>query len=227
MIHQLAEKRCADFGTCTDGRAGAASANEKHLAYARRGRNKILDGDCYTVVGEFDAIVNQMTVPLIQGMLKYAFKADPANTFGSCETTGDNCDKSWAEGWAFAAAVLPRLNYCSTADNDVAKIVTENLDVSLSEPMKDGFATLKTKVESLYACLGITCADIGAFQTSTGAYEGMEACEDPETESESDSDSIKDATAKDEATTEAPSNAAIATESSAAMLGMAMLLLIA
>merc|ERR1711985_206873 len=31
MIHTLAEKRCADFGTCKDGRVGAAMANDKHL----------------------------------------------------------------------------------------------------------------------------------------------------------------------------------------------------
>merc|ERR1719486_1206320 len=112
MVHTLAEKRCADFGTYKDGRSGAATANTKHLGFARQGRNKILAGDCFTVVGEFDAIVDQMTVPLIQGMLKYAFKADPANTLGSCETAGDNCDKAWAEGWAFAAAVR---HACTTA----------------------------------------------------------------------------------------------------------------
>merc|ERR1719174_719607 len=116
MMHTLAEKRCQDFGTCDGGRTGKAMANEKHLENAKRGRNKILAGDCFTVVGEFDTIVNQMTVPLIQGMLKYAYKADPA-VDSSCKTAGDDCDKSWAEGWAFAAAVLPRLNFCSTKAN--------------------------------------------------------------------------------------------------------------
>jgi len=181
MVHTLAEKRCADFGTCADGRTGAATANVKHLANARRGRNKILAGDCYSVAEEFDAIVDQMTVPLVQGMLKYAFKADPANSLGSCETAGDNCDKSWAEGWAFAAAVLPRLHYCSTEQNDVAKLVKENLDVAASPQMKDGFAALKAKVESVYECLGITCADVGEFQTSSGVYTGMEKCSDAST----------------------------------------------
>jgi hypothetical protein len=176
MVHTLAEKRCADFGTCANGRTGAATANVKHLAMARQGRNKILAGDCFTVVGEFDGIVDQMTVPLIQGMLKYAFKADPANTLGSCETAGDNCDKAWAEGWAFAAAVLPRLHYCSSDSNDVAKLVKDNLDVAASPQMAAGFAALKTAVESVYDCLGVTCADIGAFQTSSGVYAGMEAC---------------------------------------------------
>merc|ERR1719316_2332417 len=177
MIHQLAEKRCADFGTCCDGTTGAAKANGRALQKARKGRNKILSGDCFTVAKDFDAIVDQMTVPLIQGMLKYAFKADPANSLGSCGTAGDNCDKSWAEGWAFAAAVLPRLHYCN---NGVAKLVTENLDVAITAgaQMKDGYKKLKSEVEKTYPCLGITCAEVGEFQTSTGVYTDMDKCTD-------------------------------------------------
>jgi hypothetical protein len=221
MIHTLAEKRCPDFGTCKDGRTGAATANTKHLDKARQGRNKILAGDCFTVVGEFDAIVDQMTVPLIQGMLKYAYKADPKNTLGSCETAGENCDKAWAEGWAFAAAVLPRLHYCSTDKNDVAKLVKANLDVAASPQMKDGFKTLKAKVESVYDCLGITCADVGEFQNSEGVYAGMEACKD----------STPAATAATEAPaagTDAPAAGTVApvvAESFAGVLGFAMLFL--
>merc|ERR1719321_377790 len=173
MIHTLAEKRCKDFGTCCDGITGGAKSNAKALLKTRAGRNKILSGDCFTVVKDYDAIVDQMTVPLIQGMLKYAFKADPANTLGSC--TGGSCDKEWAEGWAFAAAVLPRLHYCSY---EVAETVRSNLDVNSATPMKDGFAEIKAMVETLYPCLGITCKDVGAFQTSAGVYAGAEACAD-------------------------------------------------
>merc|ERR1719482_2497765 len=114
-----------------------------------------------------------MTVPLIQGMLKYAFKSDPANAQGSC--TSGSCDKEWAEGWAFAAAVLPRLHFCSST---VATYVRTNLDTANAAPMPGGFATFKTHVESTYPCLGITCADVGAFQNSAGIYTGMEACTD-------------------------------------------------
>merc|ERR1719316_2285741 len=42
--------------------------------------------------------------------------------------------------------------------------------------MKDGFRKLKEHVEKTYPCLGISCADVGAFQTSAGIYAGMEAC---------------------------------------------------
>jgi hypothetical protein len=173
MIHQLAEKRCRDFGTCSNGRDGPANANLNALTYAELGRDKILEFDCYGADLQFHAIVDQMTVPLIQGMLRYAFKSDSANALGSC--TSGSCDKEWAEGWAFAAAVLPRLHYCSST---VAEFVRANLDVANAKPMTGGFATLKAKVESTYTCLGITCADVGAYQESAGIYAGMEACED-------------------------------------------------
>jgi uncharacterized membrane protein len=52
--------------------------------------------------------------------------------------------------------------------------------------MKDGFAELKAHVESVYSCLGITCADVGAFQNSAGIYTGMEACTDSVTPDEDD-----------------------------------------
>jgi hypothetical protein len=134
------------------------------------GREKILNYDCHGADEQFHAIVDQMTVPLVQGMLKYAFKSDPANALGSC--TSGSCDKEWAEGWAFAAAVLPRLNYCSST---VADFVKANLDTANAAPMTDGFRELKAKVELTYPCLGISCADVGAFQNSAGIYTGAKS----------------------------------------------------
>ena len=174
MLYQLAQKRCADFGTCVSGTSGEAKANLKALAYAEQGRDKILDGDCVTVQYEFDEIVKQLTIPLVQGMLKYAFKSDPANSQGSC--TSGSCPKEWAEGWAFAAAVLPQVHEC---DHTVASMIVANLDVMNSDPMSEnGFEEFKESVESVYSCMGITCADMGEFQNTAGVYAGMDACVD-------------------------------------------------
>merc|ERR1719217_904443 len=177
MVYKLANKRCENFGTCKDGATGVAKANLKHLALARNGRDKILAGECHTVAEEFDAIVDQMTIPLIQGMLKYSYKSDPA-AGSDCASVGDSCDKALGEGWAFAAAVLPRLNYC---DSDVAKLVKDNLDVTAiagastqgNSQMTDTHAKLKTEVEKTYPCLGITCAEVGVYKSS-----GLTACSD-------------------------------------------------
>jgi hypothetical protein len=180
MVYKLANKRCNDFGTCKDGTTGVAKANLKHLARARNGRDKILAGDCHTVVEDFDAIVDQMTIPLIQGMLKYSYKSDPA-AGSDCASTGESCDKALGEGWAFAAAVLPRLNYC---DSSVAKLVKDNLDVTKitdataqgQTHMADGYAKLKEEVEKTYPCLGITCEEVGVYQKSGSNLGGMGIC---------------------------------------------------
>ena len=42
--------------------------------------------------------------------------------------------------------------------------------------MKDGFAAVKTAIESVYDCLGISCTDVGAYQSSGVVYAGMDAC---------------------------------------------------
>jgi hypothetical protein len=185
MVYKLAGKRCENFGTCNGaapGTTGVAKANLKHLALARSGRDKILAGDCSGAQEELNGIVNQMTIPLIQGMLKYAYESDPAPTARYCASTGGACDKALAEGWAFAAAVLPRLDFC---DPSVAKLVKDNLDVTAiagaktqgQSHMKDGYAKLKAEVEKTYPCLGITCEEVGVYQDSDGnAKGGMSIC---------------------------------------------------
>ena len=107
--------------------------------------------------------------------LRYAYKSDPAWAGSDCETTtadktrdDDECDKSMAEGWAFAAAVLPRLNYCDTS---VAKFVKDNLDVTAitgattqgQTQMKDGYANLKAEVEMHSATL--RCFEVAVLKS--------------------------------------------------------------
>merc|ERR1711965_353341 len=129
-----------------------------------------------------------MTVPLVQGMLKYAWKADPAKG-DSCagqagndaatvatkdDSAGTDCAKSWAEGWAFAAAVLPQVHQC---DATAATTIKDNLNIEAAAgPMKDGVAAVKTAIESVYNCLGISCTDVGEYQASGSVFTGMSKC---------------------------------------------------
>jgi len=113
-------------------------------------------------------------------MLKYAYESDPA-AGKKCASAGKDCDKALAEGWAFAAAVLPRLNYC---DASIAKLVKDNLDVTTIKDataqgqthMADGYAKLKEEVEKTYPCLGITCEEVGVYQKSGSNLGGMGIC---------------------------------------------------
>ena len=178
LIWEISEKRGADFGTLDT--TGPSKANVGLVADFIDGRDKIIAANCAGAEPVIDKIITKMTIPLIQGTIKYAWKADPANA-GDCSadagktalTASDNCVKSWTEGWAFAAALLPQLDQC---DPEVASVVRHNLDAGATGPMQCGFATVKTAIESCYTKLGVTCADIGAFQSSTGVYAGADAC---------------------------------------------------
>ena len=100
--------------------------------------------------------------------LRYAYESDPAPTSVKCASTGDSCDKALGEGWAFAAAVLPRLNYC---DSSVAKLVKDNLDVTAitgattqgNTHMTSGYATLKAEVEMHSATL--RCFEVAVLKS--------------------------------------------------------------
>merc|ERR1719248_518960 len=172
LIWELSEKRGDDFKTIDS--TGPSSVNVKILAEFIKGRDLIIAGSCDAAVPVIDEIIKLMTIPLIQGTLKYAFKADPGNSAGDCAadagknalTATDGCVKSWAEGWAFAAAVLPQLDQCSAS---AATTVKTALDIAATGPMAGGFAAVKAAVESTYGCLGISCTDIGKYSTTTAS----------------------------------------------------------
>ena len=119
LIWALAEKCGDDFLTVDS--TGPATANVKALAQFIKGRDLIIEGKCADAEPVVEEIRKQMTIPLVQSVLKYAYKADPANANGDCTgdlantamTASDACIESWAEAWAFAAAVLPQVDQCS------------------------------------------------------------------------------------------------------------------
>ena len=121
LIFELAEKRSGDFKT--DHSTGPATTNVHLLAKFIEGRDLIIAGKCAEAEPLIDDIIKQMSIPLIQGTLKYAYNSDPKTTTGYCTADADktaltstaDCAKAWAEGWAFAAAILPRIDQCSAS----------------------------------------------------------------------------------------------------------------
>ncbi len=188
LLYNLAQKRCEEFGTCatTTDSSTIAAANKEAIAKATEGMAYFVHTQLSCADPQLDTIfrniVSQMTVPLVQGMLKYAWKADPAQSGGSCASdagkaeaaVSSTCAKSWAEGWAFAAAVLPQVHKC---DASAATKIKENLDIeSTAGPMTGGVKAVKDAIESVYDCLGISCTDVGAYQASGTVFSGMSAC---------------------------------------------------
>ena len=61
-----------------------AEVTEEDLIAKNLGLEQLVAGSCMAATSTKNLIVSQMTIPLVQGMLKYAFKADPTNPSGSC-----------------------------------------------------------------------------------------------------------------------------------------------
>ena len=185
----LGERRCVNFGTCADDGLASwrsedeganANANAKLLRLYEAGLKDIQDADrCGDARAYVDDIVAQMTVPLVQGTLRYAYRSSPE---GTAEALGSD-GKVWAEFHAFGYALLPRVHACDASAGAALAAALEAPDVidesTAGDLVPGGFAAVKAALESTYACLGITCADVGGLQASEGwAIEGMGACAD-------------------------------------------------
>ena len=87
MLYALAQKRCGNFGTCggADGVTGTASVNDAVLDLIAAGSGYLLDGKCAEAEDAKEKIVELMTVPLIQGTLRYACMRDGLSSTGLCK----------------------------------------------------------------------------------------------------------------------------------------------
>merc|ERR1712070_868468 len=151
LPYRLAEKRCANFKTCgsnADGTVGISKVNYDLNELFNEGKLLLDAGKCASVRRVVDDIVSKMTVPLIQGTLRYAYKVDSGI---------ENTAKAKAEGAVFAAAVLPLVHHCSAT---AAESIYENMRIGSPST---GFSAVKNAFESTYSCLGITCAEVGGL----------------------------------------------------------------
>ena len=165
-LYTLAQQSCREFGTCVENGldVGMANANQRVFQQFHAGQQHIVQGTCIGARESAERITELMTIPLIQGTLKYAHKMDKQN---------DQREESEAEGATSAAAVLPLLNACNSDDAD---IVYNNMRVGNGATAD--FDVVKTAFERNYNCLGITCEDVGGLvNLATGEYwPGAEPC---------------------------------------------------
>merc|ERR1719228_1226189 len=146
FLYRLAQKRCKNYKTCE---GNLAKVNKMILEKFTDGKRKLNQGKCDDIPAIKKEIINLMSIPLIQGTLRYAYKI----------ARGDGTPKEKAEGVAFLGAIVPRLDSCSKEDAD---IVMDHMwidgDMTTS---KDGFKTVKEAFQRNYACLGVGCSDVG------------------------------------------------------------------
>jgi hypothetical protein len=184
LSYTLGNKRCKNFKTCGpngDALVGEAKVNIDLFDDFRKGQHELLVGNCAAVVPWKNAIVKKMTVPLIQGTLRYSYKIK--NLQGSLKEKG--------EGGVFAAAVLPQVHACDPA---AAKIIYDNMRADM-KPTSSDFMAVKAAFEGCYSFMGVTCADVGGLykDATTGYYadngDSAAPCTDASTSSSSSDDS--------------------------------------
>jgi hypothetical protein len=160
LMHQLADKRCANFKTCGDlasETSGTSHANLEIFRQFKDGQRQLVQGQCSAARANKERIEQLMAIPLIQGTIRYAYITD---------TELEPGEKADAEGAVFAAAVLPLVNACSEDDAD---IIYRNMKTGQNGSAN--FKHVKQAFERNYDCMGIRCADIGGlYNSATGGY---------------------------------------------------------
>ena len=160
MPYALANKRCQNFKTCGDNGneiTGNSKVNIEILKQFAQMSENLASSKCDDARKNKDRIVQLMSVPLVQGTLRYADKManDPEADEGAR-----------LEGATFAAGVLPIVHNCSAADAD---IIYQNMGANTNQAVD--FAAVKGAFERNYGCMGITCADVGGIiDEGTGTY---------------------------------------------------------
>merc|ERR1719353_1915977 len=73
LLHALADKRCKNYGTCTAA-GGGSQVNEELFKLFTKGKVALQQGKCDDAKPLKKTIVELMSVPLVQGSLRYAYK---------------------------------------------------------------------------------------------------------------------------------------------------------
>jgi hypothetical protein len=162
--YSTAEKRCRNFETCSN--SGVSNVNVEIMEMFQAGQESLSSLDCETAAEAKAQITDLMVVPLVQGLLRDAYYVDKQDIVD---------DRADASGATYAAAVLPFVHACNQND---ARIIHNNMGIGQSD--KPNFDNVKAAFERNYACMGISCADIGGLiNSSTGDYyEDAAPCDD-------------------------------------------------
>ncbi|KAI2500773.1 hypothetical protein MHU86_13697 [Fragilaria crotonensis] len=159
LLYELADKKCTNFHTCGNQRdhdSGTSAVNLEIFTLFNSGQLDISNGLCGTARDHKERITDLMVVPLIQGALYYAYVND---------RQGESGEKEEAAAAVFAAAILPLVHACNADD------ATKLWEIMAMGSGKTDFVSVKATLERNYACLGVTCVDVGGiYDTTTRSY---------------------------------------------------------
>ena len=136
-------EQCRAFATCTDGQHGDANVNVALIDLFTSGQRSLYS-KCGSARAILEDIVGLMTVPLIQGTLRAAYRLTyhlqpqrPGTISSATSDWGEvhMSPSERGEGAAYVAAVLPRLAYCSA---EAARVVRTNIEGLFADGLFDG-----------------------------------------------------------------------------------------
>lgn len=117
LLFDLADQLCFEFNTCDE--TGLSAVNREAMERFGSGQTQISQGLCEEAEKTKNGIVSLMTVPLIQGALKYSF---------ALQWVED--DVVLGAAYSFVAAILPLLNDCNS---DGLGVIFSSVQIPLSE----------------------------------------------------------------------------------------------
>jgi len=160
LLYALADSRCINFKTCGNlakNTKGTSHVNQELFRDFTLGVRMLGQAKCKEAREYKEKIEAMMTVPLIQGTLRYAYITSTDKNAG---------EKAEAEGATFAAAVLPVVHAC---DEDAAATIYKNMKTGQANGAN--FAEVKDSFEQVYECIGIRGSDVGGlWNEATGSY---------------------------------------------------------
>ena len=177
----LADKRCKNFKTCTNGFSGGSQVNADILALFNAGKEAArtgvkADGDCDTLDSLMDKISGLSLVPFVQGVMRYLYKT---KSVASAKEAG--------ELWAFATAVLPFVN---EVDSDAAEKLYKrawklDFETTSYEDIKRGIELTLTRLGAGDGVGLVTCSMVGDLYAGPDALSNA-GCSDSSSSSKSD-----------------------------------------
>jgi hypothetical protein len=159
LLYALANVRATQARTAgkTGDKDGGVALVNLEIVEEFKNAQKLLNATkCDDAEKSVQRIVNWMKVPLIQGVLRYAYIRE----FGEADlTTTDDKERIMAEGATFTATILPYVHKC---DSKGAKIIHDNMRVN-NLGAKMSYSTVRSVLEKHYDCLQVTCEQIGGI----------------------------------------------------------------
>jgi hypothetical protein len=167
LMYQLADTYCTLYKTCGvngDAAQGTSRVNTVIMDLFNVMKEELLQKDCTKAKSAKEKIVTAFYIPLIQATLRYAYIT---------ATEESPSGESEAAGATFAAAVVPVLHHCRPAD---ATTVFDNTQTGQNGSCE--FDKVKAALERNYACLRITCEDVGGLYDAKRKkyFPGAEPC---------------------------------------------------